>query len=102
VHSLCLPPAAVGNVRFSFEDVTVTCPPPEAVLPGMPRLPTPLASGEGVGIAESAAELVHYLGIYGIREILLAGGCSQCVAYEQALPCRQACFAMEALHSAAC
>ncbi len=74
--------------------MTVACLPP----PSTPPLPTPLASDDGVGIAGNANELVYYLGVHGVREILLAG-----VSGSQHVLCRLVgCEGRLAMHPLRC
>lgn len=75
-----LPSLPAGNVLFSFENVTISCHPDSeagaaaGAAATQPALPTPLASSDGVGIAGNAADLIHYLKVHAVREILVAGG----------------------------
>lgn len=65
-----------GRVLFSLEDVTISCPSGPPPPPGAaPLAPAPLASVSvsGTVLAGSAAELAHYLGVYDVSEIQLAG-----------------------------
>lgn len=69
-----LAPAA-GNVEFTFWNVTVACsslPAPPGAGPPDPPVAA-LASARGVGIAGSARDLLYYLGVDNVTQIILAG-----------------------------
>lgn len=69
---------AVGNVRFTFDNVTIKCAPPSP-LSAPATVPMPLSTAMGMGIASTPKELAFYLSTDSVYDIVVAGANAESV-----------------------